>query len=85
MADARTRVDLSAVLAVGDDADRMLRDRLGTRETSYSRNLASQSSSLEIDGLSVVGTNAPLYAAIVRCLRKPAALRQPSPLHDKIA
>src|SRR5258706_10550153 len=28
--------------------------------------------------------NAPLYAAIVRCLRKPAALRQPSPLHDKI-
>jgi hypothetical protein len=29
--------------------------------------------------------NAPLYAAIVRCLRKPAALRQPSPLHDKIA
>ena len=45
MADARTRVDLSAVLAVGDDADLMLRDRLGARETSCSRNLASQNSS----------------------------------------
>jgi hypothetical protein len=26
-----------------------------------------------------------LYAAVVRCLQKAAALRPPSPLHDKIA